>query len=255
MTPKIFILAHPNFSEAFKTFLENEKLDWMQTKGTPAERLIEFAGRICYMSFGSRQSNRNNYEYISNLIKSGHESVLEHVTWTFLLSGVTRAFTHQLVRHRIGFSFSQLSQQYHDESEASFLVPRALKNSPEALVIWREAIEQSHRAYRKILSLLSSPDGNGVTADQKKESIRAVRSAARSVLPNATEAKIVVTANGRSLRHFLILRGSIEGDHEMRAVAALVYDLIAKDAPALVADFKVELASDGFPIVIHTSEN
>jgi thymidylate synthase (FAD) len=252
MTPKIFVLAHPNFSEAFKEFLKDENLDWIQTKGTAAERLIEFAGRICYMSFGPRQSDRINREYILNLIKSGHESVLEHVTWTFLLSGVTRAFTHQLVRHRIGFSFSQLSQQYHDESEATFLAPHALEKSPEALAIWQEAIEQSHNAYRKILKLLSSPEAN---ADyQRKEFVRATRSAARSVLPNATETKIVVTANGRALRHFLALRGCTEGDHEMRAVSTLVYNLIAKDAPALVADFKLELASDGLPIVLHTGE-
>lgn len=142
MTPKIFVLAHPNFSEAFKEFLKDENLDWIQTKGTAAERLIEFSGRICYMSFGQRQSDRINREYILNLIKSGHESVLEHVTWTFLLSGVTRAFTHQLVRHRIGFSFSQLSQQYHDKSEATFLAPHALEKSPEALAIWQEAMRE-----------------------------------------------------------------------------------------------------------------
>src|SRR2546429_580260 len=132
--PKIHLIGRPQFDvEVFLAFLQGGDLSWKRTPGTTdAEELVEVAGRICYLSFGNRQSPRNNAEYIENLIQMGHESVLEHVTWTFLIDGVSRAFTHQLVRHRVGLAFSQLSQQYHDESDASFVMPGNLSTSPEA---------------------------------------------------------------------------------------------------------------------------
>ncbi|MDU6092992.1 MAG: FAD-dependent thymidylate synthase, partial [Staphylococcus lugdunensis] len=113
-------------------FLNENGLTWIQKgNATEAEHLVEASGRLCYMSFGEQnQSPRNTNEYIMNLIVQGHESVLEHLNWTFLITGVSRAFTHQLVRHRAGFSYSQLSQQYHDESEAEFVVPIEVRNNP-----------------------------------------------------------------------------------------------------------------------------
>ena len=203
---------------------------------------------MCYLSFGARQSNKSNCEYIQNLIKHGHDSVLEHVNWTFLLTGVSRAFTHQLVRHRVGFAFSQLSQQYHDESDATFVVPALVDESPKALNAWHKAIEVSRRAYREILESLNEDAPQSMT--KSSEFTRLIRSAARSILPNATETKIVVTANARALRHFLKVRGCIEGDYEMRIVSKLIYDLIASDAPAIVADFQVTRLSDGTPSVV-----
>jgi thymidylate synthase (FAD) len=249
MTPQIYVLARPSFTNDYARFLASEKLTWAQANCTPAERLIEFAGRICYMSFGSRQSAKGNREYIQNLIRQGHESVLEHANWTFLLSGVTRAFTHQLVRHRAGVAFSQLSQQYHDETEANFVIPEGLTKHPEALEAWTEAVGSSRRAYEIILSNLSGHE------PQSKESMRAVRSAARSVLPNATETKIVMTANGRAIRHLLTVRGAIEGDLEMRRVAKLIYDVISIDAPSLVSDFECRTMEDGSHILIKLENN
>src|SRR5258708_35857717 len=106
------------------------------------------------MSFGDKQSPRQNGDYIRNLIRQGHESVLEHVSWTFLLTNVSRAFTHQLVRHRVGFSFSQLSQQYHDESDASLVLPDGLDDFPDALEAFQVAAKTSREAYKFILSKL-----------------------------------------------------------------------------------------------------
>jgi thymidylate synthase (FAD) len=248
MTPAIYVLARPNFTREFEKFLSAEGLQWNQRDASAAERLIEFAGRICYMSFGPRQSPRTNSEYIANLIRQGHGSVLEHANWTFLLSGVTRAFTHQLVRHRAGFSFSQLSQQYHDETDATFVTPAGLDHHPAALEAWHDAVSATRRAYRAILNALNSEE-NESRAGNKKESIRAIHSAARSVLPNATETKIVVTANARALRHFITVRGSLEGDYEMRAVSRLIYELLRSDAPALASDFELRSMADGTPIV------
>ncbi|MBZ5664643.1 MAG: FAD-dependent thymidylate synthase [Acidobacteriia bacterium] len=214
--------------------------------------MVEVSGRICYMSFGAKQSPRSNADYIRNLIDQGHESVLEHVSWTFLLTGVSRAFTHQLVRHRIGFSFSQLSQQYHEETAATFVEPAHLMLSPGALAAWHNAMAVSKESYNVILDSLKELNGSPGLALQEKEFKRAIRSAARSVLPNATETKIVVTANARSLRHFFDVRGSIPGDVEMREVASELFRLVQTEAPALFSDFALTTLPDETPILSRT---
>ena len=248
MSVQIHLLARPVLDlVAVLEFLALEGSDWRRSAdATSAEEIVEIAGRVCYMSFGERQSPRSNREYIENLIKSGHESVLEHVSWTFLIQGVSRAFTHQLVRHRPGWAFSQLSQQYHDEAGAIFVEPDELADQPEAQEQWRQAVEGARAAYMTLGDLLSKS-----ATRLSKEQLRALRSAARSVLPNATESKIVVTANARALRHFLLVRGAIQGDSEMRRVSAELLKAVAVEAPFLFADFSLESLPDGSPIVTH----
>jgi len=171
------------------------------------------------------------------------------VSWTFLIVGVSRAFTHQLVRHRAGFSFSQLSQQYHEETGAAFIEPAHLRQSPRALEAWQNAMTVAKESYKIILdSLGAAPNGSGVEL-RKKELNRAIRSAARSVLPNATETKIVVTANARALRHFFRVRGSIPGDVEMREVAGAMFKLVQADAPSLFSDFRLTTLGDKTPVL------
>jgi thymidylate synthase (FAD) len=253
MSQRVFRISSPQFHvEEFLGFLRLEEQTWNRTtEATPPEELVEAAGRICYMSFGESQSPRSNRDYIHNLIKQGHESVLEHVSWTLLLVGVSRAFSHQLVRHRAGFSFSQLSQQYHEETSAAFVEPAHLKQSPEALEAWRKAMTVAKESYKAILeSLGATPNGMGLEL-RKRELNRAIRSAARSVLPNATETKIVVTANARALRHFFKVRGSIPGDVEMREVAAAIFKLVQVDAPSLFSDFRLTTLSDHTPVLTH----
>jgi thymidylate synthase (FAD) len=251
MKPKIHLIGRVLFDvEMFSAFLREECVGWRRTKGaTPSEEIVEVAGRTCYMSFGKAQSPRSNREFIQNLIAMGHESVLEHASWTFMITNVSRAFTHQLVRHRVGFAFSQLSQQYHDERDASFVMPEHLESFPEAREAWSKAINATKEAYASINALLSQ-DGLSLSEDLgKKELNRAIRSAARSVLPNATETKIVMTANARALRHFFKVRGPIPGDIEMRLVAAALLKIVKHEAPGMFFDFRIEKLSDGSPIV------
>lgn len=248
-----YLLARPQIDEAgIADVFGDLGSGWRRSAAaTPAEEIVEFAGRICYLSFGARQSPRSNEAYVANLIDQEHESVLEHVSWTFLLCGVSRAFTHQLVRHRVGFAYSQLSQQYHDESEADFVEPSNLHLTPKAEMAWKRAIRAARQAYREIQQSLSDETPTEPGRD-RKERQRAIRSAARSILPNATETKIVVTANARAIRHFLDVRGAILGDEEMRIVSAVILNLMKQEAPALFADFEVVDSDDGLPIVKRT---
>jgi thymidylate synthase (FAD) len=244
------LICRPAFdaSEA-QAFLDDWGMTWIRTpNSSSAEELVEFSGRVCYMSFGEgRQSPRTNLEYINNLIKQLHESVLEHATWSFIITGISRGFTHQLVRHRIGFSFSQLSQQYYEDESSPFIKPDLISSDPDTNRIWEAAVLGAREAYSELLSKLKCLAGQG-----NKEAKRALRTAARSVLPEAAATSIAVTANCRAIRHFLDIRGAIEGDEEMRKVSAALLSLLQQDSPSLFSDFEVRRHTDGSPIVVRT---
>lgn len=246
--PRVYLIARPRLEEReIEKFLTDRLLEWRRTDdASDVEELVEIAGRICYLSFTNDIGKMRfpNQSYLLNLIKQGHESVLEHANWSLIIDGVSRAFTHQLVRHRVGFAFSQLSQQYHEESDARFVEPAGLGENTPAANLWREAVTRSREVYRLLLAELSSPERRYTREEQRR-----IRSAARSLLPNATETAIVITANARALRHFLALRGAIEGDLEMRRVSAAIYRCVSKEAPTLFQDFELLLAEDGDEMV------
>lgn len=249
--PRAYLICEPVLvMDQVSSVLEDLNLDWKRTpSAAPAEELTEFAGRVCYLSFGTRQSPRTNASYIANLIGAGHESVLEHAVWTFVLTGISRACSHQLVRHRAGFAFSQLSQQYHAEMSAVFVRPPEIAPDSAAGLIWEASVEASRAAYLRLLELLGSTDG------KDKEQRRSINSAARSVLPNATSTILVVSANARALRHFFAVRGSILGDVEMRAVAVAIWGCLARRAPSLFPDFSLQLIGDGTEGVVRHNED
>jgi thymidylate synthase (FAD) len=220
-------------------------------EGPALDSRVDLGGaRICYMPFGRNQAPGANAEYIRRLIRNKHESVLEHVAWAVLISRVSRAFTHQLVRRRVGFAFSQLSQQHHDESDVRFVTPPGIDRHPELVRTWEHVMGDSQAAYRNMLAQLSAQKKRP-HLESPREELRAIRSAARSVLPNASETVIAATINARALRHFLRIRGGIVGDTEMRRVAAALLESIRPEAPALFCDFSIEFTSYGLPLVVH----
>lgn len=247
LSPRIYLVSRPTLIRgAIKKFLDDEGTSWRRySRATNSEEIVELGGRVCYFSFGKAQSPKTNSQYIQNLVRMGHDSVLEHATWTFILTGVSRAFSHQLVRHRVGFAFSQLSQQYHKELNAKFIMPEQLSLNKRAQEAWLRSIAASKKAYKEILSAVENVGEDWGS----KEHRRAVQSAARSVLPNATETKIVVTANARAIRTFLHLRGGIVGDSEMRRVSALLLRVMKREAPSIFKDFTIATLPDGSPIV------
>lgn len=246
--PKVYLVSGPSLDfKAIQAFLLDRNVDWLRTEGASnAEELIELSGRICYMSFSGDQKRVRypNKNYILNLIDSGHHSVLEHANWTFIIDRVSRALTHQLVRHRIGFSYSQLSQQYHDETAAEFVVPEEVSSNPELYSAWRDFVLHARLGYKQFLSALGKDESR-----INKEELRSMRSAARSLLPNATETALSVSANARALRHFFSERGGIIGDIEMRNLVAAMFELVNNDSPSLFVDFELSRCVEGWPLL------
>ena len=138
--PRLSLLSRPEFSAP-----EHLPVAWLGD-GTGGEQLAEFAGRLCYMS-QHNPAKRETREYLENIKKQGHGSVLEHANYSILLEGVSRSLTHELVRHRAGFAYSQLSQRYVDESEASFVVPPAIAGDEALEGAWRAQIESAQSTY------------------------------------------------------------------------------------------------------------
>ena len=241
----IKIIAQQNLCDgAIRSFLDEHETEWHQTSGVfEQEQLCEFAGRVCYMSFGEKQFRKSNGDYLKNIITQGHESVLEHAVWTLLIQGISRACSHQLVRHRVGWAFSQLSQQYHEES-SKFVLPDEVRDNVKIAALWKKAINEAYDAYVSILRQLEE-EGAIDASYSKREKLRLIRTAARSVLPNAMETKIVATVNARALRHFLDVRGSIDGDREMRELACALFEAVQPTSPNLFYDFSVHKLADG----------
>jgi thymidylate synthase (FAD) len=232
--PQITLLARPVFTEP-----EHLPVSWMG-ESTDGERLAEFAGRLCYMS-QHNPAKRSTRDYLENIKRQGHGSVLEHASFTLLLEGVSRSLTHELVRHRAGFAYSQLSQRYVDESHANFVVPPAIVGDDALEKSWREQVESAQRAYVTLVDELMGR--YGWVAD-KVHRRKMAREAARGVLPNSTETKIVVTGNARAWRTMLELRASEAAELEIRRLAVAVLRLLQETAGALFTDFEVYTAED-----------
>lgn len=240
--PVVYLVGRQSLAdEDLARFLRDHGVSWTSDAPDPGEYLIETAGRVCYMSFAKPRPG-GNQAYVNHLLEVGHGSVLEHAVWNFIFAGVSRSLTHELVRHRAGFAYSQLSQRYVDESVAEYVEPLVIANDPELHAIWEDAIRYSHAAYEKLAARLAEKlqDEPDRTARRKM-----ARQAARSVLPNATETKIFVTANGRALRHFIEMRASRHADVEIRQLAVAVLRLMQREAPNLFSDYELIPLPDG----------
>ncbi len=239
--PRVYLVGRQEMDEAaLQRFLDDYGLTWETDTEVGGEQLVEAGGRVCYLSFG--KGRKSNAEYIGNIIGQKHGSVLEHAVWNFIIAGVSRSFSHELVRHRAGWGYSQLSQRYVDESTANFIEPDIIAEDERLHAIWLRAIEASHRAYLELVEgLMAKLQGEPDRTQRRK----LARQAARSVLPNATETIIFVSANARALRHFIELRGSPWAEVEIRKVALQVLRLMQREAPSLFGDYEIVRLEDG----------
>ncbi len=185
------------------------------------EAVIEYAGRVCYRSENA-SSALTTARFIQRRIQEGHESIIEHASATFEVSGISRAASHQLVRHRIA-SYSQESQRYVDMSNPEWVVPAEIATCPEAMAVWEASLEQIRAAYRQLRGL-----------EIKKED-------ARFLLPNAAATRIIVTMNFRELLHVFRLRISPHAQWEIRAMCVQMLEQLVPYAPNVFGPLKAEL--------------
>ena len=244
--PSVYLLGRQTVvAEELQRFLADEGLQFTTDAGAAAEVLAEVAGRTCYMSFG--KGRKSNQEYIENILTSKHGSVLEHAVWNLLITGVSRALTHELVRHRAGFGYSQLSQRYVDEGDARYVVPPLYQQEPALRSKWRETIDIVRKAYEELAEATTAYVQQQHPEMPPRDRRKWARQAARSILPNACETKIFVSGNSRAWRHFLELRGSPHADTEIRILAVEIARVLTKESPNIFHDVAIVDEPDGLP--------
>lgn len=222
-------------------FFPPTDVDW-STDADGGQALAEFAGRACYQSWRKpNPATATNAGYLQHIMEVGHLSVLEHGTVTFYLTGMSRSLTHELIRHR-HFSFSQLSQRYVPERDAAMVEPDVIADDPELHEKFVKASDASVAAYNDLLESLEEK-----FSDEPKATLRRkqARQAARAILPNATETRIVVSGNYRAWRHFVAMRASEHADVEIRGLAVECLRQLQKAASNVFGDFEISALQDG----------
>lgn len=269
--PGIIMVAKPavniaGFREFFRQFdrtdpsLKFEQYVDDTTPLPPAEQLCKIAGQACYASYAPKGVDKNGKptgrsmndeaaKYFENIKTSGHGSVLEHPNFTFFFFGVSRSFTHELVRHRAGWGYSQLSQRYVGGKVLRFVErPEYIGN-----VLLHEQCEarmdRNAEEYDQTTTTLYEMQKQGdealISGDQKTERRKKVQQVARSMLPNETETHIFATGNVRAWRHVIEMRANPAAEIEIRRVAFRTYLCLKRVAPILFGDYKEVQLPDG----------
>jgi thymidylate synthase (FAD) len=212
------------------------------TDADGGQALAEFAGRACYQSWRKpNPATATNAGYLRHILEVGHLLVLEHGVVTFYITGVSRSLTHELIRHR-HFSYSQLSQRYVPERNAAMIAPDVIADDPRLYEKFAAATQASVAAYTELLEALEAKFADEPNATLRRKQ---ARQAARSVLPNATETRIVVTGNYRAWRHFIAMRATEHADVEIRELAVECLRQLQKAAPNVFGDFEISTLGDG----------
>ena len=253
--PKVYLVSKPSVNWVkILEFLSDEGLPGIDRSiragMSDTEAIVETAARLCYMSFG--RGRKDIGDFVRNLLDKGDGSVFEHVNYGFVITGISRSLSHELVRHRAGFAYSQRSQRFIDESEPSVVVPPlvdALATEGYALASSRLAdlSEEVATTYARIVDTL---DYVVPESDDKTGRRKAIREAARAVLPNATETKMFVTANVRAWRHFIEQRATPYADAEIRRLALRILAILEEESPLLFGDFVQCRTSEGIQVAI-----
>jgi thymidylate synthase (FAD) len=255
--PGVVMLARPQTNVAgLAGFLEGfdpelrfpEYLD-DPTRLPDSSQLCKTAGQTCYMSFGPRRTkNENAAAYIERLTSAGHGSVLEHASFSFLLYGISRSVTHELVRHRAGVGFSQISQRYVSGAVLRFVERPEYQEDEELHRLFEERANRAASEYGEMADLLLDRQGGGnsmLSADYKTDARKKVQQTARSLLPNETEAPMVFTGNVRALRHIIEMRADAHAESEIRNLALRLYLCAVTADPILFGDYKIGELPDG----------
>lgn len=255
--PGVVMLAKPQTNVAgLKGFLEG----FDPSSGFPeyledpttlpdSSQLCKTAGQLCYMSFGPRRTtNENAAAYFERLTSAGHGSVLEHASFSFLLYGISRSVTHELVRHRAGVGVSQVSQRYVSGTVLRFVERPEYQNDPELHGLFEERADRAAAGYEAMADRLLTRQERGVAlldAEYKTDARKKVQQTARSLLPNETEAPMVFTGNVRALRHIVEMRADEHAESEIRNLAVRLFLCLATADPILFGDYQLRSLPDG----------
>ncbi|MDQ4064135.1 MAG: FAD-dependent thymidylate synthase [Actinomycetota bacterium] len=214
-----------------------------------SSQLCKTAGQLCYASFGPRRTtNENAAAYFERLTSAGHGSVLEHANFSFLLYGISRSVTHELVRHRAGVGISQISQRYVSGSVLRFVERPEYQDDPELHALFEERADRAAAEYEAMADRLLERQEKGVAlldAEHKTDARKKVQQTARSVLPNETEAPMVFTGNVRALRHIIEMRADGHAESEIRNLAVRIFLCLATADPILFGDYELQNLPDG----------
>ena len=232
--PIISVIARPRFAEP-----AHLPVEW-SGEATDGERLAEYAGRLCSMS-QRNPAGRSTREYLENIKAQGHGGLLEHASYSLLLEGVSRSLTHELVRHRAGFAYSQLSPRYVDEDDTRFVMPPAIIGDDALEAAWTTQVTSALASYAALVDGLMT---RYRWVDDQVMRRKMAREAASGVLPDSIETRIVVTGNARAWRALLELRASESAELEIRRMAIAVLRVLRVEAPAFFSDFEEYRAAD-----------
>jgi thymidylate synthase (FAD) len=256
-TPGVVVLAKPQtnvavlagFLEGFDPDLRFTEYVYDPTRLPDSSQLCKTAGQTCYMSFGPRRTtNENAAAYIERLTSAGHGSVLEHSSFNFLLYGISRSVTHELVRHRAGTAFSQVSQRYVSGAVLRFVERPEYQEDEELHRLFEERADRAAAEYEAMAEqLLERQEGGAsmLSADFKTDARKKVQQTARSLLPNETEAPMVFTGNVRALRHIIEMRADAHAESEIRNLALRIFLCLRTADPILFGDYELAELPDG----------
>jgi thymidylate synthase (FAD) len=245
--PEVFLVARPEADyEAISAYLREvggeswlERLDRDQL-GNDAQNIAEFAGKMCYRSWepglnpNVRKVRDDQAKYLENILRSGHGSVLEHLSFTFVLHNVSRVFTHELVRHRPGTAISQESLRFVRLDELPFWFPDWAQQDPE-LMKRATALLSEMEAFQQWMAGHFGLDDDGVPFHEKKHKTSFMRRFA----PDGVATGLVWTANIRALRHTIEMRTDQGAEEEIRLVFGKIGEIMRVEAPALFGDYQV----------------
>jgi thymidylate synthase (FAD) len=203
------------------------------------DTLVEFAGRHCYRSW---EKGRDSKQYIENILDQRHGSVLEHSSISFAISGISRSCSHELVRHRAGFAWSQESQRYVDAKDMNFVIPPLFLDlgDEELIEDFKRSCQANLDYYiktQKDLERVIAAKRADVKVHGKRK--KRINETARASLPNAAETRLVMTCNLRALRHFLELRGGEGADAEIRRLSLYILPHVKEIFPLIFGDLEV----------------
>lgn len=250
--PKIHLLAQTQIGDGLAEYLDQIGAVWASTAPTDVEEIVEVAGRSCYMSFPDgdggyvnpnvSRHRRASKDYLQNIIKDGDGSIFEHGWATFAFTNVSRVFTHELVRHRVGVAISQESLRYVRFEDMGMWVPKVFRENEAAVRVFEHHWQSAESDYQALLTYAARIEGVEDFGDIRDLDIKKkYTSAARRVAPIGVATNIVWSANMRTLRHVIEQRTAPWAEEEIRLVFGDVAALAMERWSHLFADYRHEI--------------